>query len=316
MRKPRLFASPPRPRSPRSLSRPEKLISLVSCATTTRRPRHACAVRAAASSKIACAFTRCELRKRCAATSAARSAPNLRGEREPELVISSSIRSNRRTIRMSPQNPAMPASQSERRSNHDTLRHSSEIYTKQNRLTCVNAVALRDPVGEGEAGVLTGYIGYRLSRIPEGGSRMVFVIRERSGGGWDHGGAVSYCGVAGARRRACPVSVLARSGRSGSGACGFADAERLDQRAHQPSFRRPRGCRSRLALDVHALWRRRPRLARSQRTSAGEGASGAGRRRGSLVGACGGPAELDVARLASEIERRTGVTISKSRLSV
>jgi hypothetical protein len=110
MRKPRLFASPPRPRSPRSLSRPEKLISVVSCATTTRRPRQACAVRAAASSKIAGALTRSDPRKRCAAISAARSAPNWRGAREPELVISSSIRSNLRTIRMSPQNPAILAS--------------------------------------------------------------------------------------------------------------------------------------------------------------------------------------------------------------
>src|SRR5580700_7542406 len=124
---------------------------------------------------------------------------------------------------------------------------------------------------------------------------MVFVIRERSGGGWDHGGRSP---IVASREQGDGLARLASSRDR-------AEADRAravlltlrgwTKRAHQPSFRRPRGCRSRLALDVHALWRRRPRLARSQRTSAGEGASGAGRRRGSLVGACGGPAELDVA---------------------
>jgi transposase len=145
---------------------------------------------------------------------------------------------------------------------------------------------------------------------------MVFVIRERSGGGWDHGGAVSYCGVAGARRRACPVSVLARSGRSGSGACGFADAERLDQRAHQPSFR--------VREDVVRDWRS---------TFMRSGVEGLVSRDPSGRPPVKAQAALAVAeevlsapvadrpnwtlpRLASEIERRTGVTISKSRLSV
>jgi hypothetical protein len=105
MKKPRLVPSPPGP-SFRPLSRPAKLISVVSCAATTRRPRQACAVRWAASSVIACGVACSDPRKRWVAISPARSPPNLRTTSVPEPAMSSRIRSNRRETRISPQKPA------------------------------------------------------------------------------------------------------------------------------------------------------------------------------------------------------------------
>src|SRR5271169_4169915 len=137
MKKPRLVPSPPRPSPRRPLSHPEKLISVVSCATTTRRPRQARAVRSAASSKIACGVTRSEPRNRWAPTSAARSAPNFRTTSEPDFVTSSSIFSNRRETRISPQKPT-PIMASP--NTDEALESKSSFPRQRKRLKCVNAV--------------------------------------------------------------------------------------------------------------------------------------------------------------------------------
>ena len=84
MKKPSALPSPAGPSPLRLRSAPEKLISVVSCTASTRRPAAALMVRSAAVAMMASCVTLALSRKRCVATSPARSPPILRTISEPD----------------------------------------------------------------------------------------------------------------------------------------------------------------------------------------------------------------------------------------
>ncbi|WP_281932848.1 helix-turn-helix domain-containing protein [Methylocystis iwaonis] len=131
-----------------------------------------------------------------------------------------------------------------------------------------------------------------------------------------HGWTISCRSDAGAKSAACATGVVARPRRGGPGSGDFADPGRLDERAHRRGFWRSR----RIVRDWRSTFMR-------------EGVDGLASRRAAGRPPIKAMAALSVAdeilsapvadrpnwtlpRLSSEIERRTGVTISKSRLSV
>src|SRR5450432_1464857 len=117
-------------------------------------------------------------------------------------------------------------------------------------------------------------------------------------GAW-HGGASSSVIERGATSGVAGVGGLGTARRSGSGACHRTVGERLDERPDRACLRRDTGQRATVAQLVRDRWGRWPARRRASGPCAGEERGGVGGRGDVARGAGGGPAELDLAAIAS-----------------
>ena len=135
---PGVLPSPPGPRPLRPAQR-AKLISLVSCAHTTRRPAQARTVRMLDASMIVSTLKRGDDSRRCTATSPDRVPPMVLSTNDPVETI----RSNSSTLRASTRGSPRPSSSIQKP--QSSLRPLNQSYAKIE----TNFRASRSPMGEG-----------------------------------------------------------------------------------------------------------------------------------------------------------------------